>query len=117
MENYKFMNLLNGIVVNIYNVIGIQPTDKENEFYVHTTTSQYYKIGLDGYNAIKRATPDFINLPSGLVVNLDYIVGVQPYNDNEYYIHTTTSQYYRIDKNDYNVFLSSIKDPLTKAFM
>ena len=111
MKN-KFVDLLNGLVVNVENVIGVQPTDKENEFYVHTTTSQYYKISLDGYNEIKDANSSFVVLNSGLIINNDYIVGVQPCNDNEYYIHTTTTQYYKINKDDYSSLLQVILKPI-----
>lgn len=111
MKN-KFVDLMNGLVVNVENVIGVQPTDNGNEFYVHTTTSQYYKIGLDGYNAIKDTNSSFVVLNSGLIINKNYIVGVQPCNDNEYYIHTTTTQYYKINKDDYSSLLQVIFKPI-----
>lgn len=49
-SNLKYVMLSNGLVVNLDHIVGIQPNpDKENEFYVHTTTAQYYKISKEDY--------------------------------------------------------------------
>lgn len=43
---------------------------------------------------------------SGLVVKNDYVIGIQPTDKNdEYYVHTTTPQYYKINKTDYWRFI------------
>lgn len=49
-SNLSYVMLSNGLVVNIDAIIGVQPNpDKENEFYVHTNTAQYYKINKEDY--------------------------------------------------------------------
>lgn len=49
-SNLSYVMLSNGLVVNIDTIIGVQPNpDKENEFYVHTSTAQYYKINKEDY--------------------------------------------------------------------
>lgn len=49
-SNLNYVMLSNGLVVNINHIVGVQPNpDKENEYYVHTTTSQYYKINASDY--------------------------------------------------------------------
>jgi len=49
-SNLKYAMLSNGLVVNMDQIVGVQPNpDKENEFYVHTTTAQYYKINASDY--------------------------------------------------------------------
>ena len=43
---------------------------------------------------------------SGLIVRNDYVIGIQPTDkDDEYYVHTTTPQYYKINKSDYCQFI------------
>lgn len=53
----------------------------------------------------------FAILSNGLVINKDQIVGIQPnpdkFTDREYYVHTTTSQYYKINKEDYDYLVTS----------
>lgn len=50
VANLKYVMLSNGLVVNIDHIVGVQPNpDKTNEFYVHTTTAQYYKINAEDY--------------------------------------------------------------------
>lgn len=45
VSNSKYAMLSNGLVVNMDTIVGVQPNpDKVNEYYVHTTTTQYYKI-------------------------------------------------------------------------
>lgn len=45
VANLNYVMLSNGLVVNMNNIVGVQPNpDKTDEYYVHTTTSQYYKI-------------------------------------------------------------------------
>lgn len=49
-SNLNYVMLSNGLVVNTDYIIGVQPNpDKENEFYVHTNTAQYYKINKEDY--------------------------------------------------------------------
>lgn len=49
-SNLDFVLLSNGLAVNVHTIVGVQPNpDKKDEFYVHTTTSQYYKIGKQDY--------------------------------------------------------------------
>ncbi len=48
--NMLFVMLSNGLAINTNTIVGVQPNpDKKDEFYIHTTTSQYYKIGKDDY--------------------------------------------------------------------
>lgn len=51
---------------------------------------------------------DFVLLSNGLVVSKNEIVGVQPNPDkvNEYYVHTTTAQYYKINESDYKYLVN-----------
>lgn len=51
--NMNYVMLSNGLVININQVVGVQPNpDKADEFYIHTTTSQYYKISKADYEYI-----------------------------------------------------------------
>ena len=50
VANLKYVMLSNGLVVNKDHIVGVQPNpENKNEFYVHTTTSQYYKITAEDY--------------------------------------------------------------------
>lgn len=50
VSNAKYAMLSNGLVVNMDTIVGVQPNpDKSNEYYVHTTTTQYYKINEADY--------------------------------------------------------------------
>ena len=109
-SNSQFAVLSNGLIIKFSNIVGIQPnTSDKDEFYVHTVTSQYYKINKNDYEYLKKclSSSDFYTFVSGLVVKNDYIIGIQPTDkDDEYYVHTTTPQYYKINKSDYNQFIS-----------
>ena len=108
--NTQFALLSNGLIIKFTNIVGIQPnTSDKDEFYVHTVTSQYYKINKNDYEYLKKclSSSDFYTFVSGLVVKNDYVIGIQPTDkDNEYYVHTTTPQYYKINKSDYSQFIS-----------
>lgn len=109
-SNSQFAVLSNGLIIKFSNIVGIQPnaSDKD-EFYVHTVTSQYYKINKNDYEYLKKCLSgsEFYTFVSGLVVKNDYVIGIQPTDkDDEYYVHTTTPQYYKINKSDYNQFIS-----------
>ena len=109
-SNSQFAVLSNGLIIKFSNIVGIQPnaSDKD-EFYVHTVTSQYYKINKNDYEYLKKciSSSDFYTFVSGLVVKNDYVIGIQPTDkDDEYYVHTTTPQYYKINKSDYSKFIS-----------
>ena len=109
-SNSQFAVLSNGLIIKFSNIVGIQPnTSDKDEFYVHTVTSQYYKINKNDYEYLKKclSSSDFYTFVSGLVVKNDYIIGIQPTDkDDEYYVHTTTPQYYKINKSDYSQFIS-----------
>ncbi len=109
-SNSQFAVLSNGLIIKFSNIVGIQPnTSDKDEFYVHTVTSQYYKINKNDYEYLKKclSSSDFYTFVSGLVVKNDYVIGIQPTDkDDEYYVHTTTPQYYKINKSDYNQFIS-----------
>ena len=109
-SNSQFAVLSNGLIIKFSNIVGIQPnTSDKDEFYVHTVTSQYYKINKNDYEYLKKciSSSDFYTFVSGLVVKNDYVIGIQPTDkDNEYYVHTTTPQYYKINKSDYSQFIS-----------
>ena len=109
-SNSQFAVLSNGLIIKFSNIVGIQPnTSNKDEFYVHTVTSQYYKINKNDYEYIKKclSSSEFYTFVSGLVVKNDYVIGIQPTDkDGEYYVHTTTPQYYKINKSDYNQFIS-----------
>ena len=50
-NNSQFAVLSNGLIIKFSNIVGIQPnTSDKDEFYVHTVTSQYYKINKSDYN-------------------------------------------------------------------
>ena len=104
-SNSQFAVLSNGLIIKFSNIVGIQPnTSDKDEFYVHTVTSQYYKINKNDYEYLKKclSSSDFYTFVSGLVVKNDYVIGIQPTDKNdEYYVHTTTPQYYKINKTDY----------------
>ena len=108
--NTQFALLSNGLIIKFTNIVGIQPnTSDKDEFYVHTVTSQYYKINKNDYEYLKKclSSSDFYTFVSGLVVKNDYVIGIQPTDkDDEYYVHTTTPQYYKINKSDYSQFIS-----------
>lgn len=111
--NTQFALLSNGLIIKFTNIVGIQPniSDKD-EFYVHTVTSQYYKINANDYNYLKKILSEeqkmFSVFTSGLIVRNDYVIGIQPTDkDDEYYVHTTTPQYYKINKSDYNQFIGN----------
>lgn len=122
-SNSQFALLSNGLIIKFTNIVGIQPnaSDKD-EYYVHTVTSQYYKINGNDYNYLKQILSKepkmFSVFISGLIVRNDYVIGIQPTDkDDEYYVHTTTPQYYKIDKSDYSQFISdnftfNISDPV-----
>ena len=109
-SNSQFAVLSNGLIIKFSNIVGIQPNSSNNgEYYVHTVTSQYYKINKNDYEYLKKclSSSDFYTFVSGLVVKNDYVIGIQPTDkDNEYYVHTTTPQYYKINKSDYSQFIS-----------
>ena len=109
-SNSQFAVLSNGLIINFSSIVGIQPnTSNKDEFYVHTVTSQYYKINKNDYEYLKKclSSSDFYTFVSGLVVKNDYVIGIQPTDkDDEYYVHTTTPQYYKINKSDYSQFIS-----------
>ena len=108
--NTQFAFLSTGLIIKFSNIVGIQPnTSDKDEYYVHTVTSQYYKINKNDYEYLKKclSSSDFYTFVSGLVVKNDYIIGIQPTDkDDEYYVHTTTPQYYKINKSDYSQFIS-----------
>lgn len=111
--NTQFALLSNGLIIKFTNIVGIQPnaSDKD-EYYVHTVTSQYYKINANDYNYLKQILSKepkmFSVFTSGLIVRNDYVIGIQPTDkDNEYYVHTTTPQYYKINKSDYSQFIGN----------
>ena len=108
--NTQFALLSNGLIIKFTNIVGIQPnTSDKDEFYVHTVTSQYYKINKNDYEYLKKclSSSEFYTFVSGLVVKNDYVIGIQPTDkDDEYYVHTTTPQYYKINKSDYSQFIS-----------
>lgn len=108
-SNSQFAVLSNGLIIKFSNIVGIQPNSSNNgEYYVHTVTSQYYKIDVSDYNYLKKclSSSEFYTFASGLVVKNNYVIGIQPTDkDDEYYVHTTTPQYYKIDKCDYWRFI------------
>ena len=108
-SNSQFAVLSNGLIIKFSNIVGIQPnTSDKDEFYVHTVTSQYYKINKNDYEYLKKclSRSEFYTFVSGLVVKNDYVIGIQPTDkDDEYYVHTTTPQYYKINKSDYCRFI------------
>lgn len=109
--NTEFALLSNGLIIKFTNIVGIQPnTSNKDEFYIHTVTSQYYKINANDYNYLKKilaAEPKMFSVfTSGLIVRNDCVIGIQPTDkDGEYYVHTTTPQYYKINKSDYSQFI------------
>lgn len=109
--NTQFAVLSNGLIIKFSNIVGIQPNSSNNgEYYVHTVTSQYYKINANDYNYLKNILSEepkmFSVFTSGLIVRNDYVIGIQPTDkDDEYYVHTTTPQYYKINKSDYCRFI------------
>ena len=109
--NTQFALLSNGLIIKFTNIVGIQPnTSDKDEFYVHTVTSQYYKINENDYVYLKKCLPhsEFYTFTSGLVVKNDYVIGIQATDkDGEYYVHTTTPQYYKINKSDYSQFIGN----------
>ena len=108
-SNSQFAVLSNGLIIKFSNIVGIQPnTSDKDEFYVHTVTSQYYKINKNDYEYLKKclSKSEFYTFVSGLIVRNDYVIGIQPTDkDDEYYVHTTTPQYYKINKSDYCRFI------------
>ena len=110
-SNSQFAVLSNGLIIKFSNIVGIQPnTSDKDEFYVHTVTSQYYKINKNDYEYLKKcmSSSEFYTFVSGLIVRNDYVIGIQPTDkDNEYYVHTTTPQYYKISKSDYSQFIDN----------
>ena len=109
-SNSQFALLSNGLIINFSSIVGIQPnTSNKDEFYVHTVTSQYYKINENDYVYLKKCLPlsEFYTFTSGLVVRNDFVIGIQATDkDGEYYVHTTTPQYYKINKSDYSQFIN-----------
>lgn len=109
-SNSQFALLSNGLIINFSSIVGIQPnTSNKDEFYVHTVTSQYYKINENDYVYLKKCLPlsEFYTFTSGLVVRNDFVIGIQATDkDGEYYVHTTTPQYYKINKSDYTQFIN-----------
>lgn len=109
-SNSQFAVLSNGLIIKFSNIVGIQPNpSNKDEYYVHTVTSQYYKINKNDYEYLKKclSRSEFYTFVSGLVVKNDYVIGIQATDkDGEYYVHTTTPQYYKINKSDYNQFIS-----------
>ena len=121
--NTQFALLSNGLIIKFTNIVGIQPNaTNKDEFYVHTVTSQYYKINKNDYDYLKKIlaaeSKMFSVFNSGLIVRNDYVIGIQATDkDGEYYVHTTTPQYYRINKSDYSQFIAdnftfNIGDPV-----
>ena len=110
-SNSQFAVLSNGLIIKFSNIVGIQPnTSDKDEFYVHTVTSQYYKINENDYVYLKKCLPlsEFYTFTSGLVVRNDFVIGIQATDkDGEYYVHTTTPQYYKINKSDYSQFIGN----------
>lgn len=110
-SNSQFTVLSNGLIIKFSNIVGIQPNSSNNgEYYVHTVTSQYYKINVSDYNYLKKclSRSEFYTFVSGLVVKNEYVIGIQPTDkDDEYYVHTTTPQYYKINKSDYSQFIAN----------
>ena len=110
-SNSQFAVLSNGLIIKFSNIVGIQPnTSDKDEYYVHTVTSQYYKINKNDYEYLKKclSSSEFYTFVSGLVVKNDYVIGIQPTDkDDEYYVHTTTPQYYKINKSDYSQFIGN----------
>lgn len=108
-SNSQFAVLSNGLIIKFSNIVGIQPNaSNKDEFYVHTVTSQYYKINVSDYNYLKNclSRSEFYTFVSGLIVRNDYVIGIQATDkDGEYYVHTTTPQYYKINKSDYCRFI------------
>lgn len=110
-SNSQFAVLSNGLIIKFSNIVGIQPNTSNNgEYYVHTVTSQYYKINENDYTYLKKilsSNPTMFSVfASGLIVRNDCIIGIQPTDKiGEYYVHTTTPQYYRIDTADYGQFI------------
>lgn len=108
-SNLQFAVLSNGLIIKFSNIVGIQPNaSNKDEFYVHTVTSQYYKINVSDYNYLKKclSNSEFYTFVSGLIVRNDYVIGIQATDkDGEYYVHTTTPQYYKINKSDYSQFI------------
>ena len=48
--NLRYVILSTGLVIDMNKVIGVQPNpDNENEFFIHTITSQYYKVSKEDY--------------------------------------------------------------------
>lgn len=109
-SNSQFAVLSNGLIIKFSNIVGIQPNaSNKDEYYVHTVTSQYYKINKNDYEYLKKclSRSEFYTFVSGLIVRNDYIIGIQTTDkDGEYYVHTTTPQYYKINNSDYNQFIS-----------
>lgn len=109
-SNSQFAVLSNGLIINFSSIVGIQPNaSNKDEFYVHTVTSQYYKINENDYVYLKKCLPlsEFYTFTSGLVVRNDFVIGIQATDkDGEYYVHTTTPQYYKINKSDYTQFIN-----------
>ena len=110
-SNSQFAVLSNGLIIKFSNIVGIQPnTSDKDEFYVHTVTSQYYKINKNDYEYLKKclSSSEFYAFVSGLIVRNEYVIGIQATDkDNEYYVHTTTPQYYKINKSDYSQFIGN----------
>lgn len=110
-SNSQFAVLSNGLIIKFSNIVGIQPNSSDkDEFYVHTVTSQYYKINKNDYEYLKKclSKSEFYTFVSGLIVRNDYVIGIQPTDkDDEYYVHTTTPQYYKINKSDYSQFIGN----------
>ena len=110
-SNSQFAVLSNGLIIKFSNIVGIQPnTSDKDEFYVHTVTSQYYKINKNDYEYLKKclSKSEFYTFVSGLIVRNDYVIGIQATDkDDEYYVHTTTPQYYKINKSDYSQFIGN----------
>ena len=50
----------------------------------------------------------YVILSTGLVIDREKIIGVQPNpdNENEFFIHTITSQYYKVSKEDYKYLIT-----------
>lgn len=111
LSNSQFAVLSNGLIIKFSNIVGIQPNSSDkDEFYVHTVTSQYYKINKNDYEYLKKCLykSEFYTFVSGLIVRNDYVIGIQPTDkDDEYYVHTTTPQYYKINKSDYSQFIGN----------
>lgn len=109
-SNSQFAVLSNGLIIKFSNIVGIQPNaSNKDEYYVHTVTSQYYKINKSDYEYLKKclSCSEFYTFVSGLIVRNDYVIGIQTTDkDGEYYVHTTTPQYYKINNSDYNQFIS-----------